>query len=253
MATINWPFVGLLDTGRIDVWEPPFCFPQPAPCGFVLFPPISGETTIATYVNEDNLKFWLTTKEPAALDQVATIQVPIPCQLGDLGRLTNPEWGAELAYAYGLNHGRLIAARITCEGTHHILGVPTLFRYRVYLLHDQLPLLIGVAIVAAIFLIALDAGFSKRLAEVIKQITGGGLGPGSAVTPLLLFIGAGGLLTIGLMMYAQRVGGLSVGTFTPPTVPAVPIAAEVRGGPVTVRTAGFGGGGGAGGARSRRR
>ena len=229
MGRIIWDGVSPLRTGVIDVVG-----------GRVTFPPISGETTVATYVNQANLQAWRQGSETAALDRVATIKVPIPCQVANV---LSPAWQGLLVRAFSARGGKLIAVRVTCEGTNHILGVPTLFRYRVYYLHDTLSLLIGVAIVLSVLFIALDPSFSRRLTEVLRGTVSAPFS--GATNTLMLFVVAGGVISLGFILMARQ-AGVPTTAFTPPGAPTVGISAGPPAARVQVGTA-------RGGGRARRR
>lgn len=136
--------------------------------------------------------------------------------------------------------------------------------YRVRSLIDPGPIAIGVGAILVAVAVALLFQFfmTREISSIVQPIENlleasgravsdivEEVGPGSAVTPLLLFVAAGGIITIGFALAAKQ-SGLSVGSITPPSLPS-PTGSVSIGPPQARVTAGLGGGS-SGGTRRRR-
>lgn len=250
MAETTWDGVSYLSTGYIDI----------DPNGNITFPDISGETDVDSYIDNGAANAYRIGQGPdmrAALDHFQTYEVPIPCGLGQLSSIIMPGWQARLAEEVVGNGGSLLAARLTCEGTHHIFGIPTLFRYHLYVLYDQLPLLVGVALILAIFIIARDPSAPQRLADVLNNYSPAGAVHG-ATSALLLFGAIGAIFIVGLYLVEKGIAAPgqtpalpSLPSFTGISAPAPQVQVSAPVGDARV-TAGIGGRAPSGGTRSRR-
>jgi hypothetical protein len=245
------PFTGwgqYYGTGFIDIDATAPLLPDTAQ---IVFPPIDGQTDVDTYVNTGNLSGFLSNNQSAALDHHVTFDLPFAaCDIGDIATVG---FGPALDAAWSAGGGALLASRVTCEGFGSVFGVPTVFRYHVYILHDQLQLFVGLAILIGIVAIALNQGASERLANFFKPFSPGGAAGGATGT-LLLFGVVGAVFAIAIYLTEKRIAGPGqyVTLPSPPGIPSIgpPAisgsvgagAGPVRG-TVGVTTPGAGGGG----------
>lgn len=245
-------------TGTIDINAAPPLLPDTAQ---ILFPPISGQTDVDTYVNWDNVADFFGNRENAVIDHHQTVTLPFaPC---DIGNIITTGFGPALNFAWSRHGGKILASRVTCEGFGHVLGVPTMFRYHLYILHDPIPMLIGLAILAAILLVGLDDGAARRLTTFSKPFSPGGATEG-AVQALVLFGVVGSLFVLGLFLLEKNLAAPGQ-TVSLPSLPGFPGIAQPSvsvspsittplpgGGRAGVGAGVSVGGGGGGGGRSRR-
>lgn len=167
----------------------------------------------------------------------------LPSIVGD-----NPIWEGASQFLFGR---KVTTFAVPFTGQNRRVNV-----WRLRILHD--PLTIGAGIAVLLITIAGILAFEffssgsissvettldhllQRSGQVASDIVGQ-IGPGSAVTPLLLFVAAGGIITLGFA-FATRESGFNVGTLTPPSLPSP--SGEVQVGPPTARvTAGVRSGG----------
>lgn len=278
MGLVTWGGLGYLSTGYIDI----AAGPEPNPAAQVFWPPISGQTDVDVYVNQYNLLQYIlaaqtlhipcdpnsSSAQPgcAALDVfTAPSEIPVPCQVvGTAIDVTSnlpfvPQgWGAQLADRFAGAGGTLIAARLTCEGTHHVLGLPTLFRYRLYVLHDEVGVAIVVGMIAIVMYAMFNGAAAQRLAEIGKTFGPSSVGSGFA-SPFVWLAVAGGVFAIALYLIEKGIAspGQVVGLPSLPgipsiTTPAANVSVAAPLGPASV-SAGGGFGGAGGGRPSRRR
>lgn len=173
-----------------------------------------------------------------------------------------------LQSACGLIHVNCGTVRIPFGGD----AVQDVDVWRVRVLEDIAPVLVvAAAVVAALLIIGIIEYYrtkdvtsvTKPIGDLVGIIRSGvsDFSPAGAaagvVTPLLLFVAAGGVLTLGFMLAAKQ-SGLNVGSYQPPSLPTPSGSLGLNAGPVTVQTGFTGGssggsGGGGGGAGRRRR